>query len=305
MTDFVYTATHRLYYDTKQPVPIADIIEGLQGLERILAELPKVLGGVTKVPIKRSEIFVEKIESGSLIEDVVVKLFFKDQEGLNKFLDRIHEKPMVKNLLIGAVITGVALYGVTLAANALKAPAPNIQANNNTIINIGAAEAKMTPEQLAAIIEAAVSDKKELAKSAVKLLKPARNDPEASIRLDDSDVLVVTPSAIRETPKKVEIDKQRKLEELHGVEVQIRATDLDSKKSGWAGVIDGKTNRVKIELDPVVNEADIYGRKSIVADVTLVYKLGRDGAEMVPDMIFVRKIHDKAALIAERRRQAR
>lgn len=300
MTEFVYTATHRLYYDTKHPVPIADIIEGLQGLERILSEVPQVLGGVTKVPIKRSEIFIEKIESGSLIEDVVVKLFFKDEEGLNKFLEGIHEKPMVKNLLVGAVITGVALYGVMLAVNAGKTPAPNIQANNNTIINIGASEANMTPEQLASIIEAAVSDKKELAKSAVKLLKPARSDPDTSLRLDDSDVLVVTPAAIREAPKKVEIPKQQKLEELHGVEVQIRATDLDSKKTGWAGMIDGKTKRVKIELDPVVNEADIYGRKVIVADVTLVYKLGRDGAELVPDTIFVRKIYDKASLVAGR-----
>ncbi|MBO4121095.1 hypothetical protein J5T34_10200 [Cupriavidus gilardii] len=305
MTEFVYTATHRLYYNTKNPVPIADVIEGLQGLENILSELPRVLGGVTKVPIKRSEIFVERIESGSLLEEVVVKLFFKDQAGLDQFLERIHEKPTVKNLLIGAVIGGIALYGVTLAVNALKTPAPNIQANNNTIINIGATEANMTPEQLAEIIAGAVSDKKELAKSAVKLLKPARNDPDASLRLDDSDVLVVTPAAIREAPKKVEIDKQRKLEELHGVEVQIRATDLDSKKTGWAGMIDGKTKRVKIELDPVVNEADIYGRKIIVADVTLVYKLGRDGAELVPDTIFVRKIYDRNALVAGRNQPAR
>lgn len=289
--DFVYSASHEIFYRTEKPVPISDIIDSLQALEKILQNVPRVIEGSANVSILRSEFYIEKLESGSLVETVLVKLFFKDEDELNKFLDKIRENGVLRNTLVGAAFGGLVVYGAMLAANAMKSPAPNIQANNNTIINIGAGEVKLTPEEFRAVVEAAVSDKKELAKNSVKFLSPVKADPKASVIIDQNNSLQITPDAIRETPEKLDLSKQKTTVDLNGVFVVIRAADLDSKKSGWAGKIEGQTERLKIELDPAVNEADIYGKSRIQADVTIIYKLDGKGINLVPTAIFMRRIY--------------
>lgn len=65
--------------------------------------------------------------------------------------------------------------------------------------------------------------------------------------------------------------------------VQIRASDLDSKKSGWAGQIDGRTERVKVVLDPGIDEFEVFGKQNTRADVTIISKLKSGGNELLPD----------------------
>lgn len=294
MAEFVYSTKHTVYYNTKQPIPISEVIGALQALEKLLRDVPKVVSGATGTTIVRSEFFIDKIESGSLLETVAIKLFFKDEEEFEKFLDKIRENGVLRNTLVGAAIAGLVGYGVYLAAGANKTPAPHITANNNTIINIGAGEVNMTADQFRAIIEAAVSDKKELAKNSIKFIAPAKRESGASVVIngDNSAVPVeITPAAILEAPDKVDIPADRRIEDVKAIEVQIRASDLDSKKSGWAGRIEGRTERVKIELDPVVNEADLFGKMKVKADVTIIYTRAKSAKELTPSSIFIRKIY--------------
>jgi len=196
-TEFVLEIAHRVHYSNRDPVPIAEIASSLLALERILLRAPRLFSLVTRVPIERAEVFVEDIASGSLTEDVIVKLFFKNQEALDAFLLKINEKlgehKVARNILIGALILsliGTGLYGAAKFLGASEA-AKTITLNNNVIITIGAEKSGLTPVQLEAIVLAAITDKKANARDAIEFVRPAKRDPEARISLEDSTVLVI------------------------------------------------------------------------------------------------------------------
>lgn len=294
---FVFTAEHELFYNTKNPVPIADVIDALVGLEHMLRSLPRALEKATDIHIADAKIFVDRIEAGSLFEKIGIKLFFKSEEELDQFLEKVRTKldgnPIVKGTLITAILAAFVAYGLVLAAKTLQVPTPNITANNNVIINVGAGEVGLTPEAFRAIVETAVTDKKSFAKSAVKLIKPARGDDASTIVLDGVDEMEIGARAIGEAPEVVSIEPIIKVEELKRTTLLIRAGDMDQAKSGWAGAVKDVTKRLPIELDPQVSAAQLFGRqnKEVIADVALTYQMDRRSGEMVARSIFVRQIY--------------
>jgi hypothetical protein len=293
MAELVYTAHHRIVYNTKNPVPISDVILALQGLEGLLKSVPRVMEQITGTDILRTEYYIDRVESGSLIEDVILKFFFNDKEGLDKFLDKMKGNGLVKGTVIAAIIGGVVTYAGMSAVGAMKGQAANITANNNTIINIGAGEVKMTPEEFRSIVASAVGDRKAAARDAVKFLTPARNNPGSSVEIGDQvgHIVEVTNEAIAETPKTFDSIKNQKEVELGKVTVEIRATDLDNRKTGWAGKIDGITGRVRIELDPLLKESVLFGKASVLADVTVTSIVKSGSSEYTPSKITIHSIH--------------
>jgi hypothetical protein len=296
MTNFVFSTSHQVYYSNREPVPIKEIVDSLLGLEQIIRMSPRVLHGLTGVEIDHVDIFVEHLESGSLLETVLIKLFFKSEDDLNTFLDKIRgklEKPgMPRNILIGAVLSALVGYGAYLAASSQKvAGAATITANNNVIINLGAGQVDLTPEVFKAIVEAAVIDRKELARSAVKVLKPARLDDQASIQFDESAGLVFSADVVKATPKTVEIDTQQNVEQLLDVDLEIRATNLDSAKQGWAALLPGKIDRrIKLQLAEGVDPLDVAGKLKVRADISIYYSLDKDGVRLIPHHILLREV---------------
>lgn len=295
MADFVFSSSHEIYYSNRELVPISDIVESLLALERIVKMCPRILEGATSVEIDHVEVYIDTLETGSLLEKFVVKLFFKSEEELDAFLDKIREKVsqpgMPRNVLIGAVLASLIGYGAFLAATSQKSAGTTINANNNVIINLGAGQVDLTPEAFHAIVVAAVSDKKELATQSVKLFKPAKADLQASITLDGNDALSFPPAVIAETPTKVDFKKQEKVRDLPDVDLQIRATNLDSLKQGWAALIPGMIDkRIRLQLDPSVKPTDVAGHFQVRANVSVVYKMDNTGSNMVPDYILLREV---------------
>lgn len=292
---FVFRTSHRLVYNTKKPVPIEEVILALRGLNGLLKLVPKVVSGLTGVEIQKSEFHIESLESGSLIEDIAVSFFFKDRASLDAFIAKAGANKAVKATVITIAITALVGYGLHLATASKSAP--NIVANNNTIINIGAGEVNMTPEAFSAIVKAAVGDKKGVAESALKLVAPARADPGSSLSVTENDIVLtnqtpieITSSAIAETPARIELDANERIEEYKNTPLVIRATNLDSKKLGWAGRLGNREDRLPIELDPAVSPQDIFGRTSIKVDAALVFKEKGRSRELKPARIYVRKV---------------
>lgn len=300
MQQFIFETKHEFYYSNKGTIPISDVIDSLVGLEKLVHLSPGVLSALTGIEIDGAEVYIDTIESGSLVEDVIIKLLFKDEAGLHAFLEKAHVKigdGVTRNVLVGSVLAVLVGYGALLAANAMKSNSTTtITANNNVIINVGAGEVDMTPEAFKAVVEAAVKDKKGLANSAVKIMKPARSDKDARLVLDDSDTLNFSSQVIAATPPAVEINRQEKVEHLSDVDLQIRATNLDSKKQGWAGLIPNKVDRrLKLILDANVMPAQLAGKFKVRADVSIYYRLVKSGSasRMIPDHILVREIIEK------------
>lgn len=295
---FVFETTHRIFYSTKQAVPVGDIAKALVALEKIILSSEQAFEGITSIDIDKIEVLISKLESGSLIEDIVIKFFFKDQAGLDAFIAKVRSKTLEngmvgKSLVVGAVLATAVGTGAYYAASQSNGGGQTtITANNNVIINIGAGEVGMTPEAFKAVVETAIKDKKVLAENTVQFFKPARADRNASITFDDNDAVRFSPDVIAATPTAVKLDKPEHTKDYSDVDLQIRATDLDSLKRGWAGVIpDLLDRRVPLKLAENVNPNDL-NHFQVRADVTVFYKRQRrgSGSELIPDYVLVRNV---------------
>lgn len=292
---FVFKTSHRIVYNTTKPVPIRDVIQALQGLDGLLKPVPQLVAQLTGIEILRGEFHIQSLESGSLIEDVVVSFFFKNRENLDAFVAKAGGSKVVKATVITVAIAAVTAYGMHLATSGKTVP--NITANNNIIFNIGAGEVGLTPEAFTAIVRSAVGDKKAVAESALKFIGPARADPGSNVTVGDETAgkatgvpIVISADAIREAPVRVNLEPNERIEEFKSAQLIIRATDLDSKKKGWAGKLSPREDRLPIELDPSVSESEIFGRSTITVDAALVFKEKGKSKELKPARIYVRRV---------------
>lgn len=297
MSQFVFESSHQIYFNTKEPIPVGEIAKSLLAIERLILSSTAAMEGVTAVEIDKISVFVSKIEAGSLYEDIVVKFFFKDQAGLDAFIEKVRNKVrepgMPRNIVIGAVIAAVVGAGAYYASSLSKGSGQTtITANNNVIINIGAGEVGMTPEAFKAVVDTAIKDKKALAENTVQFFKPARIDRGSSITFDDSDSLKFSPDVIQATPATLKLEKAEHSKDYSDVDLEIRATDLDSQKRGWAGVITGLVDRrIPLKLAENVKTSDLNHFR-VRADVTIFYKRQSrgSGSELVPDYVLVRNV---------------
>lgn len=278
------------YYSTKKPVTVKEIIESLQGLEFVVKQTRGTLQKLTDCKIDDVQLYVDELKSGSLIEDVIVRVFFGSEEEKNKFCEKIHEKigdGKMRNTIITAVLVGIIGYGIYLA---IKPSDPNyvINANNNVNINIGDSQ-KITKEKLTEIIRDSITNQKSLAQNTIKVLSPARTDESSSIQI--GDMATIPASTIMKTPTELNLQPLTDVVDYNDVPVIIRAMDLDKSNKGWGGIIVDKVDqRTKITFDPNIDINILAGRSSFMADVTVIKTLSNKDNEYKPTEIFIRSI---------------
>lgn len=294
---YVVNLSYKIKYHTEVPVPIDDVIKALTSLNTLLESASTVISEISHVEIQGHQIFVQKIESGSLLEDIGVTLIFGSKEKMDDFLKWLHGTNM-REMLIGAVLGGalVAGYGVLTKNNSDPSANSGSQISNSPnsmIINFPAGTIdEKTRNTINEEIAKRISNKNELAKQTLNFFDPVRSDTKATISLGEGKALATIPTqSIQSVPSKYVAKKNNRFEELNGVVIELRATDLDSKKSGWAGSIEGVTKRVKLEIDPTIEPTEVYGKTKITADVTLERDFNTRENQMVPKRIIVRTVY--------------
>lgn len=181
---------------------------------------------------------------------------------------------------------------------------------NSVIIQNGAGALNIDPKVFeAAIVAAASGNKKAIAESALKATSPVRADPGSSMAISgplavDGPAIVIPYAAVAEAPARIELEPNERVEEYKGAELTVRATNLDSRKQGWAGKLGTREERLPIELDPSVSETELFGRERVKVDAALVFKEKGHSRELKPARIYVRKVHGAAgsSVIADARR---
>ena len=293
----------QIYYSNRQAIPAREIADSLLALEGIVQLLPEVLIKIfPDTQIQRTELYLDQLKSDSLWEDIVVKFVFGSQEKLDQALKDLREKIGMDNLsgnnkILAAILILLIGYGAIWALKDDKSIETSrrdtVEGNNNVILNIGAAELKMDAEQLKAIIESAVKDKKKLSKDATRFAKPAKRDDEASISFNGSEQLRLTPEVIRAMPSHVATPEEvTEVEDFSNVEISIRAIDLDNHQKGWAAVVPVLDDRrVKLHIDPGVDTKYILAHTTLMADITVVFDETKRGKKY-PKLVFLRKIVD-------------
>ena len=298
-TDLELTLEQRIHYSNKNLVPLQEIAESLLGLEGIIRKSPAVLNRIfPETSIRAVDVYLSEIKSGSLYEDVIVKFVFGSQEKLDETIEKARQKMGVARLMdnnngLSVLILCMMMTGGLFYIGATsKAPQTQIEANTTNIINISAEALKTDPKELRRIIESVVmEDRKEIANNAVKFIKPAKRDPEATITFNENDQLRILASAIKEMPTVVKsLPSKKTIREYEDVEIEIRATDLDSYKRGWAAKIPtiGK-KRIKLHLDIDVDVGYVMTHPELRGDIAVQFEENKDGKK-VPKIAQLRKI---------------
>lgn len=291
-----------IYYSNKHHLPLEDVAESLLALKSLIEATPDVLERLSPgLHIQKVQVFVNEIKSGSLWEDLVVRFLWGNQEKLGEEVDRLRKEFNVDSLvsnraLVGAIIGALIMGGGLYVLNKLHGSEDQKQTLQNTqnvfIIN-GASLAGVTPEEFKAAIDAVVRGKENLPKDAVKVVRPAKREPHTSILLNRGEPApnAIPAPAVEAMPRNIpEEDRVESLEDFLGVEIELRAIDLDSMKRGWAAVVPSvDARRTKMHLDALLNPAELIGKTKVVGDITVLFKHDESG-NRYPALVFLRKL---------------
>lgn len=300
------TVHQQIYYSNKELVPIKDVAESLLALEAIIRQSPDVLEAMFPgTKIQSVEVYINELKSDSIWEDVVVKFIFGNQQKFDEFIANVRERIGMDNImnnpqLLSSIILVMILSGGAYYLGKDKSATPEqkatIEANNNTIIQIGAGMVELSSEDFKAIIDGAIKDKEKLAKNAIKVVSPAKRDPEASITFNDNEELRIQNESVKAMPRFVhEPEDEEYIEDYKNIELEIRAIDLDSTKRGWAVVVpDLHKKRVRLQLDPTVNPEDLLDKRKVNANVTVIFAHDKE-YNKVPKLVFLREIITESA----------
>lgn len=300
------TVHQQIYYSNKELVPIKDVAESLLALEAIIRQSPDVLEAMFPgIKIQSVEVYINELKSDSIWEDVVVKFIFGNQKKFDEFIANVRERIGMDNImnnpqLLSSIILVMILSGGAYYLGKDKSATPEqkatIEANNNTIIQIGAGMVDLSAEDFKAIIDSAIKDKEKLAKNAIKVVNPAKRDPEASITFNDNKELRIQNESVKAMPRFVqEPEDEEYIEDYNNIDLEIRAIDLDSTKRGWAVVVpDLHKRRVRLQLDPTVSPEDLLDKRKVNANVTVIF--GHDKEyNKIPKLVFLREIIAESA----------
>lgn len=287
----------RIRFRTESPVSVEAVISSLRGFDRIVKiHLPKVIEEVTGAKVKEASLEVSGLEDGSLIEDFTIKLLFKSEEDYNLFLNNLSDAvksaweggtPMLK-VAIGVLLAALVVGGLGLlpSSSDQSGALNNIKGDGNVVFNIGAEAYQASPEDIRLAVEKALgkTSSARTLQGALDATAPAR---EQSVGIEvegySGPVPIISDATAASLPKSVNPSNNSEDASYSDQLVVVRASDYDSARKGWAGVIpDLVDERTRIIF---ANEKDALGvayRPEFRADVTVTYSS---------------PVHDKAILI--------
>ena len=292
---------HQLFYSNKEFIPLSEIAESLLALEKLIKQSPSTIESFFPgLKIYQIEVYLNELQSGSLWEDIVIKFIFGNQEKFDEVISNSREKLGIKYLadhpkLLSAILLALLLTGGHKALKANPETIPQhlqtIEITNNIVINTGAELSEMKPEEFKRIITDSVNKNASFTKNAIKIVKPAKREKNASITFDDTPSLTIPPEAVLAMPGFVDNETPAEtIQEFNEVEVLIRATDLDHKRTGWGAVIPSISDkRTRLQLAPSINPETLTQKRNFTGDVTVVFKYNDEGMK-IPKFYFLRSI---------------
>jgi hypothetical protein len=192
-----------------------------------------------------------------------------------------------KNIGLGvyvlAVITQAVIRCIPYAKNAVEKQntSPNLSGISDSIIDELAKELGVSREELIDAIRRLLEKKPDLQQDVSKVIQSARKDPNAFLRFDGRPELVLKAEAIKEIPNQLVIVSPTKTEVVDGVEMVLRATDLDSDKAGWGALIPSiYPERVKLRVR-IERRGALQGVVKLRGKVVIDYFRNEDG-EWIP-----------------------
>lgn len=283
-----------LRFDRATIPTLQEVVDSLEGFDAIVKRFPRILSEIMDVPVSSVSVNVNKIEIGSLYDDLIVNFMFGGREQMDMFLENMHERFMNHKSIPFLVFFSLLIAGGVIAYKAVSPgdpiPSPIVNSNNTTIINMISADVGKDPDAIRAIIERAVprSDSVKLAKDSYKIFNAFGDS--GTLKFTNYEGYTLPKEVVNSFPASPSVEDVEDMRDFNGVEVQIRAADMDSVKTGWAAKIPAVYDRrLKVKVSGEVDASKIHIGANVIADVTVVYR--SDGEEMVHAYAMIRKIH--------------
>jgi hypothetical protein len=305
-----YDTGFNIRYETDQPVPIADIIASLQGVEIALKEaaafLPRVLPGIQ---VEHIDVRVREIAQASPLREMflvaMIVAFQKDLEtevpnAIASFIGLT--VPDSFDTLVTVVVLTIMFYGVgAIKTMVFGSPDGPARPQLGKLITELSCLTGISEEKLRQRLDDRYGEKKpwKRLKEAVQLVfQPSKRQSSVPVQINDR---LIEREVVRDIPVDWEIAKAEENEPFRSFEdvlLDIHAQDKDHAGKGWAALIANIADRrVPLKLMTGVSAADLWGRDSVRGDVTVLYGRVADG--MVPKAIHLHRLSDATASAAD------
>lgn len=295
----VIEVPYKIKFTNKDPVPVDKLVASLLAYEKLIKRVGPFLElACDGLIVDDIDVLVAKIESGSLIQELLVRVIFKNEKNYDQAKEVVakmfENSPVVQSALCLGVVAYIG-FGVhnAMQSKGEAPPTTHIEAQQGAIVQLGGTM-NISKEAIDTILNR-TTDKAAVTKEAIAAIAPAHLDKEASIEFNDSDSLIMTPEFVRETPTDYEPPELRlDNETLLETEIEIWASDKGSRVKSWAGTVPGKIDkRIKFVLDDAVDPDKLHGKRNIKADIVIMSEFSIAKKEFIPKKIEILKVYQK------------
>jgi hypothetical protein len=289
------TFPHRVNYRDGTS-SIDEIIENLKAQKRLLEQGTRVLdAAIPGLVVENVKVKVVTVAAGSLLTELVVLIYTSYQDdvqdtivgGIEGLLsvDIPPEYEALVTLLSLAVVYFVARYAYDKVRERKgdRPPSVHIEGDYNTVINVVADKLSVPASRIEHALHDAVpvARRRSLIGSVRRFLKPREDGRISPVEVTGFGVL--NEAGIAEYPSDSElseIDESRNLD-IPEATLDIRATDKDRSKTGWAAVIVGDSRfnkRLPMDLYPTVDAEALAKMERVTGDIVVEGERNFQGA---------------------------
>jgi hypothetical protein len=301
-----YRLPHEIYYDTKEPVSVPDVIESLLGTESILTEIGPLLETcIPGITVERIQVTIKEITEGSLKEVVWAAIFIAFQSDLEKEVPDLlqelfgtkigHDYPTITTVFFLLLL----FYGADFVYHRLSGLAEGsaIRSQLNGLIREVSEHCKMPEDRLRGILAERYGHgrMRSLVRATLRVFRPSKQHNNSSIRIGGRPIGADVVAEVPGDAQMLEYDDAPKTKPLENVEIELHAQDIDHTKSGWAAIIPSfSKERMRMEIYPPIRPIDIYTKTKIRGDVIVVSKFNKNNEE-VPSICYLVRLKDQPA----------
>ncbi len=289
-----------IFFNTNEPVDVRNIAKSLLSLEQLAKRTPHLIERLSGVEIQGHHLKVRKIESGSLLQEVVLQFFLKEEQKqrLEEYLER---HPKVKNTaafsLGGLAIFLIVAEGIQ-AWNAVSGTnSKSIEDSYNTTITIAAENLDITPGELTSIIQDSTQNRKKMITHSLGVMSPVQGHDDASVGIGGEDSGMSIPEdAVQDID--FDHDLNSTVQEIPYEHAQLQVVSLhrENANSAWSGRLASAIGNtlLKIEIDDGVNLTDLSQSEFVYVDAIVTYRQDINAASLIPQSILVTKVYDES-----------
>lgn len=262
-------------------------------IRSLAAQRDLLVAGVMALPeidpeirIETVAILVEKLETSSLIWDLIVELNANYQGQIHDAIiggiegmfgvDIPEQYEALVSLLALAVTYMVARYAYerVIRSGSDKDPQVRIEGEGNVVIQNIAQVVNQSPETVEKALERAIppAKRRTLISKVADFIRPARKAKGEIIEIRGAPP--ISSEALQEFPSDAElaaVDDSSNLD-VEGALVEIRATDRDRSKVGWSAIIANDPRfpkRLPMDLYPTVNGEELAAHHFVRANLVV------------------------------------